>query len=99
MHDFHKNTAEALPELLHQLKGSGYKVVHVVPRNPNDDSEDTTRWSTERGKPSSNNTRPETNVVRAIGGSRVRGWSFEPPSFCGTQNRSSPGSGGCRWVS
>ena len=34
MHDFHKNTAEALPELLHQLKGSGYKVVHMVPRQP-----------------------------------------------------------------
>ena len=34
MHDFHKNTAEALPELLHQLQGSGYKVVHMVPRQP-----------------------------------------------------------------
>ena len=34
MHDFHKNTEEALPELLHQLKGSGYKVVHMVPRQP-----------------------------------------------------------------
>ena len=32
MHDFHKNTAEALPELLRQLKGSGYKVVHMVSR-------------------------------------------------------------------
>ena len=33
MHDFHKNTAEALPELL-QLKGSGYRVVRMVPRQP-----------------------------------------------------------------
>jgi peptidoglycan/xylan/chitin deacetylase (PgdA/CDA1 family) len=27
MHDFHKHTAEALPELLHRLKAGGYKVV------------------------------------------------------------------------
>ena len=32
MHDFHRNTAEALPELLRQLKVSGYKVVHLVPK-------------------------------------------------------------------
>jgi peptidoglycan-N-acetylglucosamine deacetylase len=31
MHDFHRNTAEALPELLRQLKAGGYKVVHMVP--------------------------------------------------------------------
>ena len=34
MHDFHRNTAEALPELLHQLKGSGYKVVHIDGAEP-----------------------------------------------------------------
>jgi peptidoglycan/xylan/chitin deacetylase (PgdA/CDA1 family) len=32
LHDFHRNTAEALPELLRQLKLAGYKVVHVVPK-------------------------------------------------------------------
>jgi hypothetical protein len=32
MHDFQHNTAEALPELLHQLKAGGYKVVHMVPK-------------------------------------------------------------------
>jgi peptidoglycan/xylan/chitin deacetylase (PgdA/CDA1 family) len=32
MHDFHRNTAEALPELLRQLKDGGYKVVHMVPK-------------------------------------------------------------------
>src|SRR6476661_5036681 len=31
MHDFHRNTAEALPELLRQLRAGGYKVVHMVP--------------------------------------------------------------------
>jgi peptidoglycan/xylan/chitin deacetylase (PgdA/CDA1 family) len=32
LHDFHRNTAEALPELLGQLKLAGYKVVHMVPK-------------------------------------------------------------------
>ncbi len=32
MHDFHKNTAEALPELLKQMKEKGYKVVHMKPK-------------------------------------------------------------------
>jgi peptidoglycan/xylan/chitin deacetylase (PgdA/CDA1 family) len=29
MHDFHKHTADALPELLHRLKAGGYKVVQM----------------------------------------------------------------------
>jgi peptidoglycan/xylan/chitin deacetylase (PgdA/CDA1 family) len=33
LHDFHLNTAEALPELLRQLKAAGYKVVHMVPKD------------------------------------------------------------------
>jgi peptidoglycan/xylan/chitin deacetylase (PgdA/CDA1 family) len=32
MHDIHSNTAEALPELLRQLKVAGFKVVHMVPQ-------------------------------------------------------------------
>jgi peptidoglycan/xylan/chitin deacetylase (PgdA/CDA1 family) len=32
LHDFHRNTAEALPDLLRQLKAAGYKVVHMVPK-------------------------------------------------------------------
>jgi peptidoglycan/xylan/chitin deacetylase (PgdA/CDA1 family) len=34
MHDFHKHTAEALPELLHRLKAGGYKVVKMIAKNP-----------------------------------------------------------------
>jgi len=34
MHDFHKHTAEALPELLHRLKASGYKVVKMIAKAP-----------------------------------------------------------------
>ena len=34
MHDFHKHTAEALPELLRKLKASGYKVVQMKAKAP-----------------------------------------------------------------
>jgi peptidoglycan/xylan/chitin deacetylase (PgdA/CDA1 family) len=94
MHDFHKNTAEALPELLHQLKGGGYKVVHMVPRQPLTTIPKYDEMVTQRGKLSSNTTRPETNVVRAIGAHVLEPWSFEPPSSAGASKSSSPGSGG-----
>jgi peptidoglycan/xylan/chitin deacetylase (PgdA/CDA1 family) len=32
LHDFHRNTADAVPELLRQLKAAGYKIVHMVPK-------------------------------------------------------------------
>ena len=32
LHDFHRNTAAALPELIRQLKLAGYNVVHLVPK-------------------------------------------------------------------
>jgi peptidoglycan/xylan/chitin deacetylase (PgdA/CDA1 family) len=34
MHDFQRVTADALPELLSQLKAGGYKVVHLKPKEP-----------------------------------------------------------------
>jgi peptidoglycan/xylan/chitin deacetylase (PgdA/CDA1 family) len=34
MHDFHKHTAEALPELLRKLKAGGYKVVQMKAKAP-----------------------------------------------------------------
>jgi peptidoglycan/xylan/chitin deacetylase (PgdA/CDA1 family) len=34
MHDFHKHTAEALPELLRKLKDGGYKVVQMKAKGP-----------------------------------------------------------------
>jgi peptidoglycan/xylan/chitin deacetylase (PgdA/CDA1 family) len=30
LHDFHRNTAEAMPQLLHELKLAGYKIVHMA---------------------------------------------------------------------
>jgi peptidoglycan/xylan/chitin deacetylase (PgdA/CDA1 family) len=34
MHDFQKVTAEAMPELLNQMKAAGYKIVHLKPKAP-----------------------------------------------------------------
>ena len=34
MHDFHKHTAEALPELLRRLRAGGYKVVAMRSKAP-----------------------------------------------------------------
>ena len=67
MHDFQHATAEAMPELLHQLKLAGYKVVHMVPKQAvttlakyDDMVRTQDKFST------SNNTRPESSVVKTI---------------------------------
>jgi peptidoglycan/xylan/chitin deacetylase (PgdA/CDA1 family) len=67
MHDFQHNTAEALPELLRQLKAGGYKIVHMVPKDsvttlPKYD--DMVRAQDKFS--ASNNTRPQSNVVKTI---------------------------------
>ena len=67
MHDFQHNTAEALPELLRQLKAGGYKVVHMVPRQPVTTLPKYDEMVMQHDKLSSNNTRPEASVVRTIG--------------------------------
>ena len=67
MHDFQRNTAEALPELLRQLKAGGYKVVHMVSRQPVTALPKYDEMVQQKDKLSSNNTRPENSVVRTIG--------------------------------
>ena len=67
MHDFQHATAEAMPEILRQLKANGYKLVHMVPKEPvttlakyDDMVKAQDKFS------SSNNTRPESSVVKTI---------------------------------
>jgi peptidoglycan/xylan/chitin deacetylase (PgdA/CDA1 family) len=67
MHDFQRATAEALPELLRQLKAAGYKVVHVVPHQPLMTLAKYDEMVMAQDKLSSNNTRPEASVVHTIG--------------------------------
>ena len=67
MHDLHRNTAEALPELIRQLKAGGYKVVHMVPKGEVTTVPKYDEMLAHEDKLSSNNTRPENSVVRTIG--------------------------------
>ena len=66
LHDFHRNTAEALPELLRQLKAAGYKVVHMVPKQQLTTLPKFDEMVMRQDKYSVTNTRPENNVVRTI---------------------------------
>jgi len=67
MHDFQHATAEAMPELLRQLKAGGYKIVHMVPKQPvttlakyDDMVRAQDKYST------SNNTRSESSIIKTI---------------------------------
>jgi peptidoglycan/xylan/chitin deacetylase (PgdA/CDA1 family) len=67
MHDFQHATAEAMPELLRQLKAGGYKVVHMVSKEPVTPLEKYDDMVKAKDKLSVTNTRPENSVVRTIG--------------------------------
>ena len=67
MHDFQRVTAEAMPELLRQLKAGGYKVVHLVPHAPVTTIAKYDEMVSQQDKLSSNNTRPASNVFHTIG--------------------------------
>jgi len=68
MHDFQHATAEAMPELLRQLKAAGFKVVHMVPKAPVTTIAKYDEMLRTQDKLSVNNTRPENAVVRTISG-------------------------------
>ena len=67
VHDFKHHTAEALPELIRQLKTGGYKVVHMVPKGEVTTVPKYDEMLSHEDKLSSNNTRPESSVIRTIG--------------------------------
>jgi peptidoglycan/xylan/chitin deacetylase (PgdA/CDA1 family) len=67
MHDFQHATAEAVPELLRQLKAGGFKVVHMVAKAPVETVAKYDDMVKAKDKFSStNNTRPESSVVKTI---------------------------------
>jgi peptidoglycan/xylan/chitin deacetylase (PgdA/CDA1 family) len=68
MHDFQRPTAEAMPELLRQLKANGFKIVHMVPRAPVEPLAKYDEMVRQQDKLSVNNTRPENSVVHTISG-------------------------------
>jgi peptidoglycan/xylan/chitin deacetylase (PgdA/CDA1 family) len=67
MHDFQHATAEAMPELLRQLKAGGYKIVHMVPKEPVTTLAKYDEMVRAQDKYStSNNARSESSVVKTI---------------------------------
>jgi peptidoglycan/xylan/chitin deacetylase (PgdA/CDA1 family) len=67
MHDFQHATAEAMPELLRQLKARGYKIVHLVPKEPVTTLAKYDEMVRAQDKYSiSNNTRSESSVIKTI---------------------------------
>jgi peptidoglycan/xylan/chitin deacetylase (PgdA/CDA1 family) len=68
MHDFQHGTAEAMPELLRRLKANGYKLVHMVPKDPVTTLAKYDDMVRAQDKFSAtNNTRPESSVVKTVG--------------------------------
>jgi peptidoglycan/xylan/chitin deacetylase (PgdA/CDA1 family) len=64
MRDFQHSTGEGLPELIQRLKAGGYKVVHMVPREPLSTLPKYDEMVRQLDMLSSNNTRP--SIVRTI---------------------------------
>ena len=68
MHDFQHATAVAMPEILRQLKAGGYKIVHMVPKEPVTTVAKYDDMVRAQDKYSAtNNTRPESSVIKTIG--------------------------------
>jgi peptidoglycan-N-acetylglucosamine deacetylase len=67
MHDFRQATAEAMPEILKQLKAGGYKIVHMVPKDKLTSLPKYDEMVRAKDKFSNaNNSRPESSVVKTI---------------------------------
>ncbi|MEX2128987.1 MAG: polysaccharide deacetylase family protein [Xanthobacteraceae bacterium] len=68
LHDFQKHTAEALPELLRQLKAGGYKIVHMTAKGALKSLPEYDEILQKQAKLPTVSTRPTSSVVRTIGG-------------------------------
>ena len=66
MHDFHKHTAEALPELLHTLKAGGYKVVAMKAKAPVQSLPEFDEQVIKDAKLPTVSSRPVSSVVQTI---------------------------------
>jgi peptidoglycan/xylan/chitin deacetylase (PgdA/CDA1 family) len=66
MHDFQKNTALALPELLKRLKDGGYKVVHMTAKAPLESLPEFDELVRKDVKLPTVSDRPTSAVVRSI---------------------------------
>ena len=67
MHDFQRVTAEAMPELLNQLKAGGYRIVHLKSKAPAQTLAEYDALVLKDQKLPTVSTRPTASVVRTIG--------------------------------
>jgi peptidoglycan/xylan/chitin deacetylase (PgdA/CDA1 family) len=67
MHDFQRVTAEAMPELLNQMKAAGYKMVHLKAKGPVETLAEYDAMVVKDQKLPTVSARPTTSVVRTIG--------------------------------
>jgi peptidoglycan/xylan/chitin deacetylase (PgdA/CDA1 family) len=66
LHDFQRATAQALPELLSQLKANGYKVVQLTAKAPIETLPDYDAMMSQEIKGATANARPTASVVRTV---------------------------------
>jgi peptidoglycan/xylan/chitin deacetylase (PgdA/CDA1 family) len=66
MHDFQKNTAEALPALLRRLKAGGYKVVQMKAKTPFDTLPEYDAMMVKNQKLPVISSRPVSSVVQTV---------------------------------
>jgi peptidoglycan/xylan/chitin deacetylase (PgdA/CDA1 family) len=68
MHDFQPHTAQAVPELLKELKANGYKIVHVKAKDPLKTLASYDAAIAKEQKLPTVSGRPTSSVVRTIAG-------------------------------
>lgn len=68
MHDFQRQTAEGLPELLTELKAGGYRIVHMTAKAPVQSIASYDALMAKEIQGAGADQRPLSNVVRTIGG-------------------------------
>ena len=66
LHDFQQHTAQALPELLNQLKANGYKIVHMKTKEPVKSIASYDELILKEQKLPTVSARPTSSVVRTI---------------------------------
>jgi hypothetical protein len=66
MHDFQQATANAVPQLLAQLKAGGYKIVHMKGRNAVVSLQQYDEELMKEAKLPTVSTRPTSSVVRTV---------------------------------
>jgi peptidoglycan-N-acetylglucosamine deacetylase len=68
MHDFQRATAQALPELLKELKANGYKIVQLTAKAPITTLPEYDALMMQEFKGATANARPTASVVRTVSG-------------------------------